>query len=360
MKRVYLWRGTLLLGLSALLIVVIGRLWLPAAAQDNRLTDGATVRGRIDSPDSEERWAFEAIAGDMVALSIEPQTDGFIPQLTVSDPKGRLLMRVSYPSSQQGVFRFTMGINQSGLHVVQVQSDAQTTGEYTLGFTVIERSTQPGDGVLVYGRSVQGEISDAVYRTTWSFFGGAGDVVDVSMHTTAGNLDPFLTLLAPDGSQLGSADSGGDGNNAALLAVRLPVRGTYTVVARRSGANLGAGGRTTGSFELLVSLRQAGTDEDSPTPIPLAVGTTIRGRLTRTAPLVRYVLETRGSNLALAMRVSEPAQGLRLTLYSAEGAVLDSVTGVGDFAYSVPAPSEGEVFVEVQPWGSLVAESVDF
>ncbi len=360
MRRVHLWRGTLLLGLSALLMVGIGRLWLPAAAQDNRLADGVTVRGRIDAPDSEERWNFEAIAGDMLALSIEPQTAGFVPQLTVTDPKGRLLMRVSYPAAQQGVFRFTLGISQSGLHVVQVQGDAQTTGEYALGLTVIERAAQPGDGTLVYGRSVEGEISDAVYRTTWSFFGNAGDVVDVSMRATAGNLDPFLALLAPDGSQLASADGGGEGNNAALFAVRLPVRGTYTVVARRSGANLGAGGRTTGSFELLVSLRRAGTGEDSPTPIPLAVGTTVRGRLTRTAPLVRYGLETQGGNLALAVQVSEPAQGLHLAFYSAAGALLDSVTGVGDFACSVLAPSGGEVIVEVQPWGSLVAESVDF
>ncbi len=179
MRRVYLWQGVLLLGLSALLMMIMGRLWLPAAAQDNRLTDGVTVRGRIDTPDSEERWSFEAIAGDVVALSVEPQTDGFVPWLTVTDPQGRLLMTVSYPSSQQGEFRFTLGISQSGLHVVRVRSDMQTTGEYTLGLTVIE----PG---------------------------------------------------------------------------------------------------------------QAGTVQSSPAPIPLTMGTSVRGRLTRATPLMRYALETQG------------------------------------------------------------------
>jgi hypothetical protein len=245
MRRVHLWQGVLLLGLSALLMMSMGRLWLPAAAQDNRLTDGVTVRGRIDTPDSEERWSFEAIAGDVVALSVEPQTDGFVPRLTVTDPQGQLLMTVSYPSSQQGEFRFTLGISQSGLHVVRVRSDMQTTGEYTLGLTVIE----PG---------------------------------------------------------------------------------------------------------------QAGTVQSSPAPIPLTMGTSVRGRLTRATPLMRYALETQGGNIALVVQVSEPAQGLMLDFYSAEGALLDRVIGFGDFARSVLAPSGGGVRVEVQPWGGLVADSVAF
>lgn len=359
MSRVGFWRGLFLLVFSVLLTGVALRLRPPVAAQENRLTDGTKVRGQIESPASEERWVFEASAGDLVVLSIEPQTDSFVPLLTVTDPQGRLLMRVSYPATQEGEFSFTLGISRTGSHTVRVQGDVQTTGAYALGFAVVEQSAAPDDRTLLYGRSAEGQITDDTFRTTWTFAGSAGDVVDVFMRATGGDLDPFVTLLAPDGTVLASADSGGEGNDAALFAVRLPVSGTYTVVARRSGANSGADGRTTGSFQVLVSLRQAGVGAETFEPVLLTVGTATRGQLTRAAPVMRYALQAQG-NIVFTMQVSEPAQGVQLAIY-ADDVLLDTVAGFGRFAhrFAVPPGSES-VLVEVSPLGTLIVEAVDF
>lgn len=349
-----------LLGLSVTAVVAAVLFYLPARAQENRLGDGTTIAGQLDTPDAEDRWVFEAAAGDMVALTIEPKTEGFLPTLTITDPQGRLLMRVTYPSGHEGEFDFSLGVSHTGDHTVSVTGSAQTTGHYELGFFVLDHSTTSGDGRLLYGRSAQGVITDSVFRTFWTFAGNAGDVVDVFMIATGGDLDPFVALLTPEGTQLAAADGGGEGRDAALFAVRLPATGTYTVVARRAGANFGERGRTAGSYELLVSLRQAGGDQKLSAPLPLRSGAAVRGRLTRTAPVMRYrLIDTEGA-VAFAVQVAEPGQGLEVTLYARDGVPLGTYTGFGYFTGSVPVPAGSDAELEIVPFGGLAMEAVDF
>lgn len=352
-------RGVVVLGILWLTVLAASWLHLAADAQDNRLTDGARVTGNLDTPGAEEQWVFEAMAGDTVALGIEPQTEGFVPSLTISTPQGELLINVTYPSGYQGEFSITAGIARTGYHIVRIRGEKQTAGAYVLGFTVLERTAVPGDNWLIYGRSVEGRISDAAFRTFWSFTGTAGDIIDVLMTATSGDLDPWVALLGPDGTQLAGADGGGEGRNAALYAVRLPVNGTYTVVARRSGANFGEAGRTTGNYQLLVSLRKAGAGQQEQEPLSIQPGMAVRGRLTRAAPTMRYALDAQGV-LVFKMQVAEPAQGLRLSVSTAEGAPLGTYAGFGTFAHSLVIPAGSGIRLGVSAFGSLVVDTVDF
>lgn len=87
------------------------------------------------------------------------------------------------------------------------------------------------DNTLHYGEPVRGEISGAGQDALWTFDGQAGDVVVVDLQAAdVQSLDPFLTLVGPQGEQLALDDDGGAGLNARIGPIELPRGGTYTVV----------------------------------------------------------------------------------------------------------------------------------
>lgn len=84
---------------------------------------------------------------------------------------------------------------------------------------------------LVVGTTAEGQFDPAIPETPWVFNGKAGDRVLIDMRTgPASQLDPSLTLLAPDGSTLLTDDDGGLGVNARLGPYTLPEDGTYSVM----------------------------------------------------------------------------------------------------------------------------------
>src|SRR5690348_15217086 len=54
--------------------------------------------------------------------------------------------------------------------------------------------------------TVEGNINDSAPSVRYSFDANADDSVTISMDTTSGDLDPFLSLYAPDGSLVENND----------------------------------------------------------------------------------------------------------------------------------------------------------
>ncbi len=86
-----------------------------------------------------------------------------------------------------------------------------------------------GTATLAYGQQAAGTLAESG-MVTWTFTGTAGDVVtigtDVGENTA---LDPLLTLIGPDGSEVARDDDGGPGLNGLIQNVALPSSGTYTI-----------------------------------------------------------------------------------------------------------------------------------
>ncbi len=86
-----------------------------------------------------------------------------------------------------------------------------------------------GTTALAYGQRAAGTLPEAG-TVTWTFQGVAGDVVtigtDVGENTA---LDPLLTLIGPDGSEVARDDDGGPGLNGLIRGFALPATGTYTI-----------------------------------------------------------------------------------------------------------------------------------
>lgn len=74
----------------------------------------------------------------------------------------------------------------------------------------------------------------------------AGDKVTVSV--TSDNFDPFVSLIAADGSVVEENDDGPDGSTNSLLVVRITKTEDYIIRVRASG-----GSKNLGSFTLKVT-----------------------------------------------------------------------------------------------------------
>ncbi len=68
-------------------------------------------------------------------------------------------------------------------------------------------------------------------------------------------LDPYLVLLAPDGTELLADDDGGEDNNALLYNVSLPHSGRYRIQARSYNT------ASNGLYTLELHLRQPGSQQ---------------------------------------------------------------------------------------------------
>jgi len=116
-------------------------------------------------------------------------------------------------------------------------------------------------GSINFGETVRRDIAQPGDRNEWRFEGQANQIVSISLNDDNSGLDPFLTLLAPDGSELISNDDSNNTLNALIDNFTLPATGEYTIIAA-------AFGNSTGMYTLsLVDLNMM-TATPSPTPVP--------------------------------------------------------------------------------------------
>ncbi|MBI2906474.1 MAG: hypothetical protein HYX92_02330 [Chloroflexi bacterium] len=86
-------------------------------------------------------------------------------------------------------------------------------------------------GTIEMGQSVNGSIAYTTPFERWTFQGAQGQLVIITMGTSAGNLDPYLELLDPSGAREAFDKDTGPGK-AARISTRLLKTGQYTILAK--------------------------------------------------------------------------------------------------------------------------------
>lgn len=137
------------------------------------------------------------------------------------------------------------------------------TPEFTATFTVTPRpSNTPTDepsptpepqpaARLTLDDVASDTIDDSRPEVLFEYEGTAGEILNIEVTVTDGNLDPSLVLVGPSGEEIASNDDiSGTNRNAALPQTELPEDGVYTIRVERYR---GARGNTEGAFELAVS-----------------------------------------------------------------------------------------------------------
>ncbi|NDJ77209.1 MAG: hypothetical protein GYB65_13225 [Chloroflexi bacterium] len=332
------------------------------AAQAAGIEYGETVSGNISGPDDQDTWTFDGQAGDLVRVEVTRTEGNLVPVVALVGPDNALLVSLEWPEDGPPVALLTSSLRISGAHQIIVSGQEDTAGSYTLNLSLAEpgQTTSTEGGVTSYGRVVAGEVSQDNFRQSWTFRGTAGDVVDAMMTVTSGDLDGFLALQqASSGQVIATSDNTDLGQNAALFAVTLPSTDTYTLVARRSGANVGASGTTTGTYELALALRAPANDGDVPVPVQLQLGANMRGLLTADVPTTRYIVEGSGV-LSLGLEASDPGQVVTISVIGTDGVLLDVLSGVGTLRSGLTLGRRELLTVEISAPALRDGTPVDF
>jgi hypothetical protein len=173
--------------------------------------------------------------------------------------------------------------------------------------TIRAARAQSGLAAIVYGQTVEGQISSAQPEAGFVFTAAQGDVVLIDALALDETLDPFLTLL--DGVQaraLAADDNGGGGMNARLRHMIL-VPGRYVIrVAARRG---------TGRFALSLGRAEGvlGAPADGLRMAPLQA--TQQGLLGKAIPFVLYPFHAEAGQALRFESETEATLKVELAIY---------------------------------------------
>lgn len=364
MREHTLLRYGILAGFLLLLLVTLplADVWMSASAQGTRIEYGENIDDEITTAGDQDSWLFEGVEGDVITIQVTRTSGDLIPSVVLLGPDEVLLVDLSWPEQGAPVARFSASLRLEGTHTIIVSGHNNTSGMYTLSLTLDESGITPDvdRGVIAYGQTVTGEISTDSFNDLWSFRGTRGDIIDVQMAAASGDLDPFVSIIIPQGDVLITSDTGGEGKNAALYSVTLPETGVYTLVARRAGSDLGAGGDTQGAYELKLTLRRPGLDTIAVPPIVVDLGTDVSGRLTANAPFALYSLNVDAGVVSIGLALSTETQLGSVSVMTPDRVEIAAFAGLSMMRSGVLLADSGTIWVQVSAENVQESEPVDF
>ncbi len=195
---------------------------------------------------------------------------------------------------------------------------------------------------LVPGSSVVGQIEAAGERDSYTFFVRSGQGVQLSMwRGGASNLDPYLSLYAPDGSPVVEDDNGAGDGSSAFLRLVLDQTGEYTVVASGASGTTGAYGLELQFFTPQPTPQptsQPAPTAAAPAGTPISPGSSIVGTINSPGESVTYAftLETRQGVQFSMWRGGASTLDPYLNLYAPDGSLIaadDNGAGDGSSAF---------------------------
>ncbi len=325
---------------------------------------GETVKGTL-AADAAQDWAFVASSGDQVSVSLARTSGDLRASLTLQDQDQQPL--VSVQASNDGQIAVSaLRIGQPGAYTLHVQSTSHTSGDYTLTLTntatpdATLTPLAPGtSGEITNGATVQGALSNQIYEQFWHFKGAVGDVIDLQMHATSGDLVAYISLISP-GSQVITTAAGINGKqDAGIFSQQLVQAGTYTVIARRAGDQQGKTGQTSGAYDLTLTVHTVAPGASGATNTTLALDATISGRLTTASPVSQYQIVS-GGVIALQVALVSTHRIARARILDSGGTVLITREGSSPLAFSLTLPDKGPFFVQVSSDSFDAQKSVDF
>ncbi len=196
----------------------------------------------IDDNAIYDTWNFTAQGGETLTITMEVISGDLDPYLTVVDPFGQQTEDDDSGGGRDALVTFSPATG-GAYSITAARVSGQ--GEYRLQVACSASAAPPGGGQaggaatidsgnISCNTPITNSIDDNATYDTWYFTPGDEGLV-ITMHQQSGNLDPYLTVYAPDGTPYSDDDSGG--NWDAQVSFARAAAGTYTITATRtSGA----------------------------------------------------------------------------------------------------------------------------
>ncbi|MCP5528023.1 MAG: pre-peptidase C-terminal domain-containing protein [Verrucomicrobiales bacterium] len=189
--------------------------------------------GSLEPSSDEDWWSFEALAGDLVSVSVDASQSGLNPEVYLYDAAGNYLDNDSDDGPGNDAFISRYGIGSSGRYYVRVESRYSTSGSYQVrvelarGIDLESDASYANDSVSgANGLVLRGDLSghqqatvagtvmlpEGANKDQDSYALGvleAGNVVELRLQIPAGgSLVPWLRLMNEAGQTV--SEPGGD------------------------------------------------------------------------------------------------------------------------------------------------------
>ncbi len=216
---------------------------------------GDTIDGFIDDESSSMMFYFDGDIGDVVTIEMtktDPNAD-LDPYLILISPDGETVaFNDDRHEDDLNATIEAYELPQTGRYTLVATRYQQESGVTTGAFTLTLMNDTDATARLVMGETATARITNAQPEHRYTFYGNAGDTINIRLDAISGTLDPLVILLSPNGEELiRNDDAPGRGQNAFINNFTLPSDGVYTIIATRYAL---VGGTSEGDFELAVVL----------------------------------------------------------------------------------------------------------
>ncbi len=344
---------------------------------------GQSQSGNIDANVSAVTYRFSGTAGDVVTITMGRAGGDLNSYLYLLDGQGQLLFEDNDSGGDNSDARITFTLPVDGVYLIVAtrlgQAQGTTSGSYLLQVASDavpvpptpeeEEETEPvlppdyePFPLIVYGETLEGELSDARFMDLYVFLGQRDDSITVEMNSQnaeeSNGLDPLLILLDDGRIPLAEDDDILDGvERDARLEFTLPRTAYYAIVATRFDQDAG-----TSAGPYTVSLNGPGgeaTEEtegepvtvpqempfDRLAPVPLESGTSSQG--TFDAGAVLYSFEADAGWLVDVSATTDA--GLDSALILADENLNEVLSSSGGTISGVSIPKTGRYLVILAP-----------
>ncbi|MBN1179269.1 MAG: PPC domain-containing protein, partial [Anaerolineae bacterium] len=193
--------------------------------EEHTIAYGETASAELTTDSPQAHWSFEGNAGDIVSISMV-SPDGYMDTfLELYDPNGNLLAQDDDSGGDLSALIGNVVLPESGTYRIVARTYGGGVGVYDLSLIQVKEQT------IAYGQTLAGLLTEAEREDLWTFAGGEGDLISLSMVGLGDLDDTCLTLYDMDGVMLVSDDNSGKGNFARIEGYVLPISGTYRIAA---------------------------------------------------------------------------------------------------------------------------------
>jgi len=296
------------------LLITLFLCLFPGHAQEpdsTPITPGTLITGTINDAQPRAVYTLPGSRGEVVRIRLSATNGNLDPVLVMFNEEGEVVFQRDDSAGSQNI-EATLTIQENGVHTLVVGRFGYTLGTTNGDFEFsLERvGIQSSEGSnLQYGIPVTNSITNSQSQIFYTFQATEGDILNIEMSRSSGNLDPVLQVVDAERFLVAENDDFSDSTrNARLENLLIEQSGTYIVVATRYG---GESGTTVGNFVLVVEeTRNSGLGNSAQAPATILLNQTIQGEITNTLPQRYYQFSgTRNQIITITMeRASQPGQ----------------------------------------------------
>lgn len=224
---------------------------LPCVSRGMPVEYGRQFESEIWEPGTQCVYAFVGQAGDIVTLAMNRIGEGLDPYLELIDPDGKVEARDDDSGGNLSSLIVTHVLRLNGTYnIIARDQRNQNKGRFNLRVwaggppTAAEQPPSGCGKTIRYGSLQMGEVTRGASEC-YAFEGVEGELLVVAMGRIAGDLDPTLEIVGPNGTTLISKTAGQNGL-IQIYGLKPPTRGTYYILAGSYQ------GRSAGKFGLML------------------------------------------------------------------------------------------------------------